>query len=160
MYANGAGGNENRPWADVGKLKKLSAGKESHSLEDDWTPEHHGFHLRSPSIATCSDVQIARCVLSPRTWPAIWLGFKGNSSWGEPAVAPWSQHPWYLGGEQGAAGAPLVSLWGPTLLTRVLFRNSCSESWTSPSAGAHLCCPTLFLKIGHFHQLHLNRSIL
>ena len=134
MYANGAGGNDNWPWAAVGKLKKLSGGKESHSLEDDWTPEHQRFHLRSPSIATRSDVQIARCVLSPRTWPAIWLGFKGNSSCWEPAVAPWSQHPWHLG-EQGAPGAPLVSLWGPTLLTGVLFWSSCSESWTSPAAG-------------------------
>ena len=157
-YANRAGGNENRPWADMGKAKEVIS-RERKPQSRRWLT--HGFHLRCPSIATCSDVQIGKCVLLPRTWPAIWLGFKGNSSCWEPAVAPWSQHRWYLGWEHGAPGAPLKCHHGPHSA-----QSSWSESWTLPSAGGSrgstdVCLPHPLLENRSFPPTaSKNRSIL
>lgn len=153
VYASGAGGNENRPWADTGKAKEVIS-RERKPQSRRWLT--HGFHLRCPSIATCSDVQIAKCMLLPRTWPASGSASKGT----HPAESRLWLHEVSTRGTWDENTGLLGPLWSvtvdPTLL-RVAGVKAEPRHQQAVLGAAQMCaCPTRFSKIGHFHRRQLT----
>lgn len=160
VHANGAGGNDNRPQEIWEKAEKLSAGKgkpQSRWLTQlNITGSTSDVHPLLPVRRANSKM----CVITKNLTPAIWLGFKGNSSSLRVGCGPKKSAPLLLGRSKGGLWVPLKCHCGLHSAHRVAGGN-----WTSPSAGSSgaaqmYACPAHFLKIGHFHWLHLNRSTL
>lgn len=142
------------------KLKKLSAGKESHSLDDwhswtSWAPPQMSIHcylFRRANSKMCVITKNLTCHLARLQGELIQL---------RVGCGPKKSAPLVLGRRKGAPGAPLKCHCGLHSAHRVAgVKTEPRHQQAVLGAAQMYACPAHFLKIGHFHRLHLNRSTL